>query len=37
VDTALTIPSPKVRTLDIKLKDDATMDTAVVPMLNTQP
>lgn len=38
VQTALNIPSPKGNTLYIKLRDDpATVDTAVLPMLTTQP
>ncbi len=36
VDPALAIPFPKGKTLYIKLRDDpATVDTAVVPLLNT--
>jgi len=36
VDPALTIPSPQGKTLYIKLRDDpATVDTAVVPLLDT--
>ena len=38
VDATLTIPSPKGKTLYIKLRDDpATVDTAVVPILTNQP
>jgi len=38
VDAALSIPSPKGKTLYIKLRDDpATVNTAVVPMLTAQP
>lgn len=38
VDTTLTVPSPKGKTLYIKLRDDpATVDTAVLPLLTNQP
>jgi len=38
VDAALSIPSPKGKTLYIKLRDDpATVNTAVVPMVSSQP
>lgn len=38
VEAALSIPAPKGKTLYIKLRDDpATVDTAVVPVLNSQP
>ena len=38
VETSLTIPAPKGKALYIKLRDDpATVDTAVVPILNAQP
>ena len=38
VDAALSIPQPKGKTLFLKLRDDpATVDTAVIPMLNAQP
>jgi hypothetical protein len=38
VEPALTIPPPKGKTLYIKLRDDpATVNTAVVPVLNNQP
>ncbi len=38
VEAALTIPSPKGKTLYIKLRDDPSIvDTAVVPVLNNQP
>lgn len=38
VDAALAVPSPKNKTLYIKLRDDpATVDTAVLPMLSSQP
>ena len=38
VDPALTIPPPKARTLYLRLRDDpAVVDTAVVPLLNSQP
>lgn len=37
VEATLTIPSPKGKTLYIKLRDDpATINTAIVPMLTTQ-
>ena len=38
VEAALAIPEPKGKTLYLKLRDDpATVDTAVVPILNAQP
>jgi hypothetical protein len=38
VDAALTVPQPKGKTLYIRLRDDpATVDAAVVPLLNSQP
>jgi hypothetical protein len=38
VDAALTVPSPKNKTLYIKLRDDpATVNTAVLPVLTSQP
>jgi len=38
VDGTLTIPAPKGKTLYLKLRDDpATVDTAVVPVLDAQP
>jgi hypothetical protein len=38
VDAALMVPSPKNKTLNIKLRDDpATVNTAVLPVLASQP
>lgn len=38
VDAALTVPQPKSKTLYIRLRDDpATVDTAVLPLLSSQP
>jgi hypothetical protein len=38
VEEALAVPSPKNKTLYIKLRDDpATVNTAVLPILNSQP
>lgn len=38
VDAALSVPQPKNKTLYIKLRDDpATVNTAVLPMLTSQP
>jgi len=38
IDAALTVPSPKNKTLYIKLRDDpATVNTAVLPVLTSQP
>jgi hypothetical protein len=38
IDAALTVPSPKNKTLYIKLRDDpGTVNTAVLPLLTSQP
>jgi hypothetical protein len=38
IEAALTVPSPKNKTLYIKLRDDpATVNTAVLPLLTSQP